>query len=502
MYVNFNFNKKIKYILYFILGFIIAISVSNAKAYEIELTTTGITIDEKEIYQVFTDLWSDFDINESPYILCYSSSGTYSCIAADERYYRMLSVGQSLYNQFYLINFSGGVSNFFQFNFTSTKKTFNKVIGSGFDVELPANNSNYEIFPINTPDKSSSRDTIYFVYSNFELSDFITGAEKLKGTHNVLDFSNSVEPYMRISFFDKNGKRLEHTYDCFDKSHSYCEIPFNYLSNVSYIDVMYYYSKYNQLINLEKDNYYLLNYNVKTDFNYLKYSQFSINFQPFGQLYIPKTYYRDEFANNIINYKIAFKYSDLDSDMVDMLNINLRFKLSSNYFLHKESIGIPYNINFSNVDETYYTDFINDSKDDKDNETLEKLDDLNSSIGDLNSNITSDNIDGASGVAGGFFNDFKDNDHGLSKIVRTPLTLVNQITSKTCQVINLPLPYVNKNVTLPCMSEVYEENFGSVFSIYQMVMFGFISYYVCINVFRIVKEMKDPNIDKIEVFDL
>lgn len=507
MYVNFNFNRKIKYIIYFILGFIIAMSVSNAKAVELPIMSNNEPLTEKFIYDNFKKLYSDFDINRVPYIICYSSGGNYSCIAGDERYFQMLSVGEQLYATFYRINISGGQANHFGFNGSQTSTSISKISNSGYDVELSENNSNYMTFPINTPYKSSN--LVYGVYSNFELSDFISGAEKLKGTHNVLDFGfSNVKPLIKIDYLDSKYEVLKSA-TCSELSTKKCELEIN-SNEGSYIKITYYLKKLlgNNLDFLNNNTYQLRSkitgFNTDTKlayYNYFYYFNDSTSNVDSALIYPNNV---THYVNDNLHTYLSTFVNKTDYNSVSVYEFSEFYNTNGSSYT---TISVPYTFVFGNlgadlnrVEEIQ----INNQQTiiDQNQTTIDQNNQIKDSINDLNSNITNDNIDGASGVAGGFFNDFKDNDHGLSKIVITPLTLVNQITSKTCQVINLPLPYVNKNVTLPCMSEVYKENFGSVFSIYQMVIFGFISYYVCINVFRIVKEMKDPNMDKIEVFDL
>lgn len=138
-----------------------------------------------------------------------------------------------------------------------------------------------------------------------------------------------------------------------------------------------------------------------------------------------------------------------------------------------------------------------------------KLDDVNSSIGetndkldDVNSNITNSNSSGATNSAGGFFNNFEDNDFGLSGIITAPLNTIKTITNNSCTPLNLTIPFVDKEMSLPCMTDIYEEHFGSFLDIYQIITFGIISYWVCVQIYAMVKGFKNPDKDEIEVMDL
>ena len=119
---------------------------------------------------------------------------------------------------------------------------------------------------------------------------------------------------------------------------------------------------------------------------------------------------------------------------------------------------------------------------------------------DIKDSITDDTVD--TGSAGGFFEDFEDNDHGLSDIITLPLNFIKSLTSNTCSPLSVPLPFVNQNLSLPCMSEIYSQYFGAFFSIYQAVTTGLIGYWVAVRIFGLVKGFKDPEDDKIEVMDL
>ena len=106
-------------------------------------------------------------------------------------------------------------------------------------------------------------------------------------------------------------------------------------------------------------------------------------------------------------------------------------------------------------------------------------------------------------TSAGIFSSFTTNTYGLTAIISAPLNLINQLTSKECAAINLPLPFLdNKSLTLPCMSTIYETYFGSFFSLYQLITFGVVSYWVIVRLLNMIKDFKNPNHDEIEVLDL
>ena len=134
--------------------------------------------------------------------------------------------------------------------------------------------------------------------------------------------------------------------------------------------------------------------------------------------------------------------------------------------------------------------------------TTDKVAETNEKLDDLNDNITDSDTSGAEDVAGGFFDDFDNEDYGLSDIITMPLQVINNITSATCSPLELPLPFVDTDVTLPCMYDIYDDYFGGFLTIYQTITFGIVAYWVCINIFRMVKNFKNPDNDEVEVLDL
>lgn len=131
-------------------------------------------------------------------------------------------------------------------------------------------------------------------------------------------------------------------------------------------------------------------------------------------------------------------------------------------------------------------------------ETNEKLDDISGKLDDLKD----DDVNGSKDTAQSFFDDFTTDDFGLSDIITVPLETVKSVTSKTCNPLVLPLPFVNENLTLPCIRTIFEENFSSILNIYQTVTFGLTAYYVIVRIFNLVKDFKNPEHDEIEVMDL
>lgn len=120
-------------------------------------------------------------------------------------------------------------------------------------------------------------------------------------------------------------------------------------------------------------------------------------------------------------------------------------------------------------------------------------------IEDVNDTLNDDSVD--TDQAGDFFGDFQNDDHGLSSIITAPLRFIENLASSSCSPIHLTIPFINQSFDLPCMSAIYSQ-FGNVLTIYQTITFGIVAYYVCVNIFALVKGFKDPQDDRIEVVAL
>lgn len=127
---------------------------------------------------------------------------------------------------------------------------------------------------------------------------------------------------------------------------------------------------------------------------------------------------------------------------------------------------------------------------------------VQSSVDDLNSNINNDNVNGASSQASSFFNNFTTNTHGLTGIITAPLSAIASITSATCSPLVIPLPFVDEDLTLPCMRTVYEQFFGDFITLYDVIVTGIIAYWIMVRIFALVKDFKNPEHDEIEVMEL
>lgn len=105
--------------------------------------------------------------------------------------------------------------------------------------------------------------------------------------------------------------------------------------------------------------------------------------------------------------------------------------------------------------------------------------------------------------ASSFFGNFTVEDQGgLSAIVTAPLNTIRSLLSSSCTNLVLPLPFVNEDLTLPCLAPIYSEHFGAFFTLYQTIILGIIAYRCIMSIFFDIKGFTNPNDDRIEVMDL
>ena len=125
------------------------------------------------------------------------------------------------------------------------------------------------------------------------------------------------------------------------------------------------------------------------------------------------------------------------------------------------------------------------------------------SNGDIqNGQVLTEDLSQESPLLGNIFEDFSSNTFGLTSIITAPLSLIQSLSSSSCAPLNLPLPFVDGTLTLPCMYSFYSSTFGILFTLYQTITFGVVAYWVLVRIFNMVKDFKNPDHDEIEVVDL
>lgn len=101
-----------------------------------------------------------------------------------------------------------------------------------------------------------------------------------------------------------------------------------------------------------------------------------------------------------------------------------------------------------------------------------------------------------------YFKDFDTDTFGLTGIITSPLNLIQNLLSDTCNSLVVPIPYINSNLILPCMNTIYSQYFGGFYVIYQDITFGIVAYWVVVRILNMVKDFRNPDHDEIEVLDL
>lgn len=116
-------------------------------------------------------------------------------------------------------------------------------------------------------------------------------------------------------------------------------------------------------------------------------------------------------------------------------------------------------------------------------------------------NRTSDNISISNNfdiLAGIISDDF----YGLSGILLTPLNFIKNLSTKSCQPLSLPIPFTNKNISLPCFSTIYSTYVNELLIIWHTVLYGIVVYSIAVDIFKTVKNTLDSDKNNLEVLDL
>lgn len=216
----------------------------------------------------------------------------------------------------------------------------------------------------------------------------------------------------------------------------------------------------------------------------------------------PFRVYVKDYDNNITTCEVRSSKPQVSGSSNIVSNINTvhcdNFFVSSNFqvFIQDYLGNVSGIVGISNL-----TVKVNDiSADIKDNTT--STEETNDKLDDLNDNITDSDTSESQSSASSFFDDFKSDDYGLSDIITMPLTFIKGLSNASCYSLDLPFPFVEQNVQIPCMTSIYENYFGSFLTLYQTITTGFIAYWVCVNIYRLVKNFKNPDDDKVEVMEL
>ena len=130
----------------------------------------------------------------------------------------------------------------------------------------------------------------------------------------------------------------------------------------------------------------------------------------------------------------------------------------------------------------------------------EKQDETNKQLGDLNDNITSDEVD-MSGV-NSFFGDFTDTDHGgISGVVTAPLKFINKLTG-TCSPLSFKV--LDADIELPCGDTLFwnKTEVSSFRITWNILLGGPILYLLLCKLFKVIEGLKNPDDSRVEVMKL
>lgn len=99
-------------------------------------------------------------------------------------------------------------------------------------------------------------------------------------------------------------------------------------------------------------------------------------------------------------------------------------------------------------------------------------------------------------------NSFNTNTHNIAAVIALPITSIAKLTTAQCSPVQITFPFTNRVITYPCLTPVYAQALGGTWTMLQVLLTGAVAYGVTINSLALVKRMKDPQDDKIEVFTL
>lgn len=231
-------------------------------------------------------------------------------------------------------------------------------------------------------------------------------------------------------------------------------------------------------------------------------------------------------------YHITFKYSQrLGTNITGNRNLSCWFNIPSNSLLTQLYGNTVDNLLFTNVKDFRYS--ISDSADtgllqtitsqnqtminnqntmiNQNNQLIQNQQQTNTNIqnntnaiNNQTETIKDTNISGANTEVQNLLNSIDATDNtGLTGVITAPLSIINNL-SQGCSPINLTIPYIDANVSIPCMStDVYPKMAsGGLITTISVIINGFLIYRVIASLYAMVKNFKNPDEDKVEVVDL
>lgn len=169
---------------------------------------------------------------------------------------------------------------------------------------------------------------------------------------------------------------------------------------------------------------------------------------------------------NNTNYSCAYKNSDYAGGKVVIITFLAYSSGANSIVVYQDDIASVQLIDFV-VDSSGYVNpldyssqtLINQNSQiiNQNNTIINNTDTTNKKLDDLNKNLTDEtppDFDGLKNSAGWLPKG------PVDSIINLPLSLLENIQDnlgKTCQPVTLPLPFVNKNISLPCINSIYSQ---------------------------------------------
>ena len=206
-------------------------------------------------------------------------------------------------------------------------------------------------------------------------------------------------------------------------------------------------------------------------------------------------FYGNTYMNIWLSQYITFSNTDNETQVI-VSGLQELFDTTNAYILD--------NTNHISSVENFLQDITN-----KLSSIILKLDNNNTTINNIQNNtqnisdsINDSSIDSSSASNFTSNSAFQDS-NGLDAIIKAPLNFIRSLTSSTCSSINLTIPYINAQVSLPCMSTIYNKALGSqLVNLIALVINGVVLYRYCLKILELVHNAKNPNKDELEVLDL
>lgn len=219
-------------------------------------------------------------------------------------------------------------------------------------------------------------------------------------------------------------------------------------------------------------------------------------------------------SSSIGNFDYCYVISSMfvpNSRLTDPSYVNLEFTRTSNTLTNVRYHVIGYDFETIGYYKDEYKKIIEEVMNEELANTATKQDVQNvqnsvnqvkQEINEVNNTLNNKDTTESTNEANSFFSGFTTDTFGLTSIITAPLNLIGNIASSSCSPLPLEVPFVNTTFNLPCMSSIYSNYFGDFLVVYQTITFGIVAYWVCIKIFNLVKDFKNPDHDEIEVMDL